>query len=162
MAISSMQQPRQMYGLGSFVKKITRPIKKVFKSPLGKAALIGAGAYFGGGGGLPQFMGGKGAAGFGSNAFGSFLKRGLLGKAQNYKNMTASGGVARSGGLRGMFSKLNPFSNPNLSFGQKALIGGGLAATTLPFLLGGDEDEGEIVDPFSVTPSSISDIRPRS
>ena len=88
MAISSMQQPRQMYGLGSFVKKITRPIKKVFKSPLGKAALIGAGAYFGGGVGLPQFMGGKGAAGFGSNAFGSFLKRGLLGKAQNYKNMT--------------------------------------------------------------------------
>ena len=34
MAISSMQQPRQMYGLGSFVKKITRPVKKIFKSLL--------------------------------------------------------------------------------------------------------------------------------
>ena len=45
MAISSMQQPRQMYGLGSFVKKITRPIKKVLKSPLGKAALIGGAEY---------------------------------------------------------------------------------------------------------------------
>ena len=56
MAISNMQQsrqlragggimdlePRQKYGFGSFVKKITRPIKKVFKSPLGKAAIIGA------------------------------------------------------------------------------------------------------------------------
>ena len=35
MAISRMQQPRQMYGLGSFVKKITRkvtrPITKVAK-----------------------------------------------------------------------------------------------------------------------------------
>ena len=157
MAISSMQQPRQMYGLGSFVKKITKPIKKIVKSPLGKAALLGAGVYFGGGGGLPQFMGGKGAAGFGSNAFGSFLKRGLFGKATN------PAGPGTTGGLKGMFSKFNPFSSSNnLSFGQRALIGGGLAATTLPFLLGGDEDEGEIVDPFSVTPSSISDIRLQS
>ena len=28
MAISRMQQPRQMYGLGSFVKKVTRKITK--------------------------------------------------------------------------------------------------------------------------------------
>ena len=53
MAISNMQQsrqlragggimdlePRQKY-FGSFVKKFTRPLKKVLKSPLGKAALI--------------------------------------------------------------------------------------------------------------------------
>ena len=32
---------RQQYGLGSFVKKFTRPIKKVLKSPLTKAALLG-------------------------------------------------------------------------------------------------------------------------
>ena len=57
-----MQEPRQLYGLGSFVKKITKPIKKIVKSPIGKDALLGAGAYFAGGGGLPQFMGGKGAA----------------------------------------------------------------------------------------------------
>ena len=31
---------RQAYGLGSIFKKITRPIKKVLKSPIGKAALI--------------------------------------------------------------------------------------------------------------------------
>ena len=51
MPISNMQQPRQMYeygglsaprqnyGLGSFVKKAVRGVKKIAKSPLGKAAL---------------------------------------------------------------------------------------------------------------------------
>ena len=55
-----MQEPRQLYGLGSLVKKITKPIKKIIKSPIGKAALAGAAIYFGGGKGLPQFMGGQG------------------------------------------------------------------------------------------------------
>ena len=39
---------RQKYGLGSLVKKATRAVKKVAKSPIGKAALIGGlgfGAY---------------------------------------------------------------------------------------------------------------------
>jgi hypothetical protein len=63
MAISNMQQarqlragggimdlePRQGYFLGKAVKKIGRGLKKVVKSPLGKAALIGAGAYLAGG-----------------------------------------------------------------------------------------------------------------
>ena len=44
MTISRMQEPRQLYGLGSLVKKITKPIKKIVKSPIGKAAL-GAAAY---------------------------------------------------------------------------------------------------------------------
>ena len=56
MAISRMQQPRQMYnrgmmvhdprqayGLGGFIKKAVRGVKKIAKSPLGKAALIYAG-----------------------------------------------------------------------------------------------------------------------
>ena len=48
MAISRMQNPRQMYGLGSLVKKATRGIKKIVKSPIGKAALIGGlGAWYG-------------------------------------------------------------------------------------------------------------------
>ena len=40
---------RQRYGFGSFIKKITRPVKKVakkvWKSPLGKAAIIGGGLW---------------------------------------------------------------------------------------------------------------------
>ena len=35
---------RQMYGLGKLVKKVTRGIKKIVKSPIGKAALLGLGA----------------------------------------------------------------------------------------------------------------------
>ena len=43
--LGSLQDPRQNYGFGSFVKKAvkkaTRGVKKIAKSPLGKAALIG-------------------------------------------------------------------------------------------------------------------------
>jgi hypothetical protein len=53
MAISRMQQPRQMYGLGSLVKSavkgVTSAVKSIAKSDLGKAALlIGGGMYAGG------------------------------------------------------------------------------------------------------------------
>jgi hypothetical protein len=44
MAISRMQEPRQLYGLGSLVKSIGKTIKKVVKSPIGKAAILGIGA----------------------------------------------------------------------------------------------------------------------
>jgi len=141
MAISNMQQPRQMYGLGSFVKKFTRPIKKILKSPLGKAALLGGAAYLGGGA-----LGGTG--GFSNFAqLGSSAKNLLLGRMGN----PASPG--RTGGL---FSKAIGGFN-NLSFGKKALLGLGLGAVTLPFL-GGEEEEDIVSDPFSTTPSSITDI----
>ena len=59
MSISRGQTPRQLYGLGSFIKKITKPAKKVvskakdfLKSDLGKAALLGVGLY-----GLPGGFG---------------------------------------------------------------------------------------------------------
>ena len=48
--IGSLQDPRQKYFLGKLVKKAGRAVKKVIKSPLGKAALIGGLGYLGGGG----------------------------------------------------------------------------------------------------------------
>ena len=78
MAISRMQQPQQMQGglgaldaprqgyfLGKLVKKATRAVKKVAKSPLGKAALIGGGMYLTGGmlGGGGTLAGNFGALG---------------------------------------------------------------------------------------------------
>jgi hypothetical protein len=48
---------RQMYGLGKLVKKATRAVKKIVKSPIGKAALIGGGAYLLGGGIIPGISG---------------------------------------------------------------------------------------------------------
>ena len=59
MPISRMQQPRQMYGLGSLVKSATKAVKGVVKgvkdvatSDLGKTALAAAALYYGGGGNL--------------------------------------------------------------------------------------------------------------
>ena len=47
--IMDLDSARQMYGLGKLVKKITKSVKKVAKSPIGKAALLYAGgAYLGG------------------------------------------------------------------------------------------------------------------
>ena len=60
---------RRAYGLGSIFKKAARGIKKVLKSPIGKAALIGLGGYWLGGG---QLLGG---AGFGTTPFGALAKK---------------------------------------------------------------------------------------
>ena len=38
--IMDLESARQMYGLGKLVKKITRGVKKIAKSPIGKAALL--------------------------------------------------------------------------------------------------------------------------
>ena len=140
-----MQQPRQMYGLGSFVKKITRPIKKVFKSPLGKAALLGGGAYLLGGG---RFGLGTGD-GFGSSGIAKYLKGGLgnFMKGNAGTKMGSLSNIFRQGGKQGA----------NFSMARLGLGGLGLAATALPFMAGGEEEE-EIVDPFSTTPGSITDI----
>jgi len=56
--IMDLETGRQMYFLGKLVKKAKRAVKKVVKSPLGKAALLGGAMYFGGGGkGLASFFG---------------------------------------------------------------------------------------------------------
>ena len=147
-----MQQPRQMYGLGSFVKKITRPLKKIVKSPLGKAALLGGGAYLLGGSGM---MGGKGMFNFGAGNAGRFGR--LL---SNTKNTGLSQIFGRGGKFSGVGNIVRQGGKKDADFSMARLgLGGlGLAATTLPFMAGGEEDEGEIVDPFSTTPSSITDI----
>ena len=146
MTISRMQQPRQLYGLGSLVKKITRPIKKIVKSPIGKAAL-GAAAIYGLGGGF-------GAGGFKAGnipGVGRFFSRGR-------DLSTIASGKAPTGILSKLFSGAKKGFD-GLSFGQKAFLGGGAALSLLPFLTGGDEEEDEgVVEGFDVTPGSISNI----
>ena len=61
------ESARQMYGLGKLVKKVTRTVKKIAKSPVGKAALIGGGLGLAGIGplkGLASTGFGKGLASF--------------------------------------------------------------------------------------------------
>jgi hypothetical protein len=58
--IMDLETGRQMYFLGKLVKKATRAVKKIVKSPIGKAAILGGAMYFGGGAGagkLGSFFG---------------------------------------------------------------------------------------------------------
>ena len=136
MTISRMQEPRQMYGIGGLLKKAARGIKKVIKSPLGKAAIIGGlGMY---GGALGPFKGMKGAG---------FLK-GLMGKVGASK---LGGGIGNWWG--------------GLSGGQKIFTGLAGAGIAAPFIqkalkLGPYEEGEEEEQPdWSITPSSIANIR---
>jgi len=122
MAISRMQQPRQMYGLGSFVKKavkgVTKGIKSIAKSDLGKAAILGIGAFGlpGGALGMKGFMpqnlrslSGIGSAIFGGGALppsqGLGQSKGLFGMAKNFlggeKTLGKTLGVMAGGTLLG-------------------------------------------------------------
>ena len=46
--LMTLEEPRQGYFLGKIVRKAKRAVKKVVKSPLGKAALAAAAFKFGG------------------------------------------------------------------------------------------------------------------
>ena len=99
MAISRMQQPRQMYGLGSFVKKAVKgvagAVKNFAKSDVGKMALLLGGGYLAGGGGMPSFLGGRGLGGF---AFGNIPTNigGIMGLKSGKENLL--GNVLKVGG----------------------------------------------------------------
>jgi hypothetical protein len=94
MTISRMQQPRQMYGLGSFVKKAVKGVKSFVKSDLGKAAILGIGAFGlpGGALGMKGFLPQALKTGASNFLFGTGLpieprgaaNKGILGMAKNF------------------------------------------------------------------------------
>ena len=122
MPISRMQQPRQMYGLGSFVKKavkgVTGAVKDVVKSDLGKAALLAAGAYYmptygikAQGGLAPFFQGAKASLGnfflgaadpVGTGRLG--FNTSTLGKFLGTNAGKATAGILGASALGGMFT----------------------------------------------------------
>ena len=123
MAISRMQEPRQLYGLGSLVKSIGKTVKKVVKSPIGKAALLGAIGF-----GIPgTSIGGLfGRAGFGGAAKGLLGNFGL-GQTLGIKGLSPG---AMGGKSPGIFSALKRgFSS--LGTGTKLGIGAILASAGL-------------------------------
>jgi len=141
MPISNMQQPRQMYeygglsaprqnyGLGSFVKKAVRGVKKIAKSPLGKAALIGGGMY-----GLNKF-------GLGSGSFGKGFLTGD--KAGLFTRIKSGDGFL--GNVGNMFRQDGKAGNP-LSYGRLGLGALGLASVAPLFMGGGDDEVEESVE----------------
>ena len=149
MAISRMQEPRQLYGLGSLVKKITRPIKKavkgigkIAKSPIGKAALLAAAGTYG--------LGALGSGGLNPLASGFFSKANL------------------AKGLGTFFSAKNPllFKGGQFNLGRAGLTASALGAA-LPFLAPNllaprfEEEEMEEID-ITQTPESIALLNQRA
>ena len=115
--IMSLQDPRQGYFLGKLVKKAKRAVKKITKSPIGKAALLGGLGYLGaaklgGLGGLKTKLFGSALPGaLGRDAFmgaaGKQGSLGLLGKLGLTKGggsfgLTNLGKIAGIGGLSGL------------------------------------------------------------
>ena len=125
----SLQEPRQGYFVGKLVKKAAKAVKKVVKSPVGKAAILGALTF-----GIPgtQFGGfaGKGALGkfFGKGSFNPFLRK-------------VAGDTAFSG-LGSLFSKAGLVGSGGglTGLGKLATIGG---ISGLGGLLAAKEAEGE-------------------
>ena len=129
MTITRMQEPRQLYGLGSLVKKITKPIKKIVKSPIGKAAILGIGAF-----GLPG---------------GAFGMKGLLPagiKSGIGAALFGTPGVPDAIGKQGLFQGLiSKFGN--LSTGAKLGIGAGVTSLLAASGMGEEEIEETKRDP---------------
>ena len=173
MTISRMQNPQQLqgigslrqpYGLGKLVKKAFKGIKKIVKSPIGKAALMYAGTA-----GLGNLMGGNVMQGGWKGL--QWLRPSAVMGNLGFGGGKILGGGGSQGGIgkffkSGMGKYLNPMSG---AFGQKnkwkhALGLAGAGAIAAPFIqkaLGyGPYQDDEEVDEVSwtQTPQSILDI----
>jgi len=142
--IMTLEEPRQGFFLGKIVKKAKRAVKKVVKSPLGKAALLGAAAYGLGG---AKFLGGQGIFSGGQG----------LSRFANLKNLFLPA-ASNPLGKRGLLAGLAFDDKGQFSLGRAALSGLGATALAAPFLMGGDEEEEEPETPFTQTPDSIASI----
>ena len=94
--IMDIESGRQMYFLGKLVKKATRAVKKIAKSPIGKIALIGGGLGLAGIGPLKDLAN----TSFGTGLTKNFLKfkgtplgETIFGKAIGDTDMTRTGGL---------------------------------------------------------------------
>ena len=143
--IMTLDEPRQGYFLGKIVRKAKKAVKKVVKSPLGKAAILG-GLGFGLGG--AKFLGGQGifAGGQGLSRFGNLL---------NLVRPAATNVSGKRGLLSGLFYDKDGAFSP----GRAALTGLTGAAVAAPFFMGGDEEEIDEGTPFNLAQPLVSDIR---
>jgi hypothetical protein len=147
--LMTLEEPRQGFFLGDLVKKAKKVVKKVVKSPLGKAALIG----------------GLGAYGLGALGSKSFALR----NAFNLANMRA--GLGTIGSVFGSQGKLSTLGDlfrvggaEGAKFSVPRILGGlaGAGAIAAPFLMGGDEEEEDPGVPFGDPIASVEAIRDRA
>ena len=147
---------RQMYGLGKLVKKATRAVKKIVKSPIGKAALLYTGA-----GALGNLAQGSGLAGM----FRGFTSPStFLGGAKNIfsgeglKNILVGGEKVFGPAVKG---DIRPFSGL-LGTGGKLSLGKTFTFASLLPLLGlgtGDETEQQAKEILDNTAIDIDRLK---
>jgi len=135
--IMSLENPRQGYFLGKLVRKAKKAVKKVVKSPIGKAAILGGLTFGVPGTGFKGFLGaGKGGG------LGSFIKRKLIG--------TPLAGDITSTGGPGILQKLGLIKGDPGSFGGLTGLGKIAGITGLSGLAGllaaGEQDEEDEID----------------
>ena len=138
--LMTLEEPRQGYFLGKIVKKAKRAVKKITKSPIGKAAIL-----YGLTGGLGALGAGKGLG------LAQFAPRAVLSNLGSA--FTAGSPLSKSVFKNLFFDKEGAFS-----LGRTALTGLGAASIAAPFFMGGDEEEIVEETPFTETPSSIANI----
>ena len=127
--------PRQAYGLGSLVKSITKPFKKVLdvgkqviKSPIGKAALLGlGGAGLMGYGPMSSGLSGIGAR-IGGSGIGQFFK------GMGPKLFGATTSLGRAAGMPANLGLTGFTKTPGI-LGKLGLTKGG--GSMMPTILGG-------------------------
>ena len=131
--IMSLQDPRQGYFLGKLVKKAAKTVKKVVKSPVGKAAILGALTF-----GIPgtQFSGLAGSKGLGS-----FFGKGSFNPLKSIIEKKGFGALTRPSGFAKLLGKAGLAKGTSLTgLGKLATIGG---VSGLAGLLAAQEAEGE-------------------
>jgi hypothetical protein len=119
--IMDLESGRQMYFLGKLVKKATRAVKKIVKSPIGKAALA-FGAYKLGSG----FMNKEG--------LGGLLRGSLLGTSGPGPNIGTPGLLKKLGFIKSGYGDFGGLTG-------KGMFGLGAALTLSPFLMGNEEEQ---------------------
>ena len=144
--IMGLEDQRQGYFLGKLVKKAKKAVKKVVKSPVGKAAL------------LYGLTGGLGALGAGKGL-------GSLAQLSTYAPSAVLGNLGAAFTKGSALSK-SPFGSlffdpktGGFSLGRTALTGLGATAIAAPFFMGGDEEEVDEGTPFTMPQPDIEDIR---
>jgi hypothetical protein len=137
---------RQAYGLGSLVRKITRPIKKILKSDVGKAALLYAGgtylggmkAFSGSGIGGTEGLGKRGFENFGKrlfsptgtdgisnfllNPFGKSVEKGITLEPESVKNFAKKYGITNSEALKYLTGQQNTPVSGYVKYGIPAAM----------------------------------------
>ena len=121
---------RQMYGLGKLVKKATRAVKKIAKSPIGKAALIGGGLGLAGIGPLKGLQ---------TTSFGSSLSN-FFGRGSFNPLKAIAGSIDTASGLDAVRSPFGQLISKIPGGGVGAAI---TAASILPLLGIGTGEESE-------------------